>query len=87
MKPVVDNRDMCGALSIICSALITNLMCRDGMIAYINLFQFIMTIAAFIFFISIALFWITQKIVCIANKKAKRKATDKVSSKSNNTIK
>lgn len=86
MKPVIDNRDMCGVLSLICAVLITNIICRDGMIVYVNMVQFSFTIMAFIFFIWIAIFWTTQKILYIANRKnKKRKATDKVSDNSNNS--
>lgn len=77
-KPMLDNRDMCGIMCIICSVLITYFLFINGFIIYYTRIQLAGIIASVIFTIFIVLFWTTQKIVRICYKRAKRKATDKV---------
>ena len=85
-KPFLNNRDMCGFMCIICAALITSLMFTQ--VVYYSKWQFYGTIVSFIFFIFLALFWTTQKIVRFCNRRAKRKAQDnKVKDLNKNTIK
>ena len=87
-KPMLDNRDMCGFMYIICAALITYLMVISGQIVYYSKFQLCGIVVSLIFLISIALFWTTQKIVCFCNRWAKRKAHDnKVKDLNKNSIK
>ena len=78
-KPFVDNRDMCGVLCIICSALITYLLCDKSVIIWSNKAQLATVVTALIFFIAFMLFWLTQKIVRTCHIRAKRKADNKVS--------
>ncbi|MCI8955598.1 MAG: hypothetical protein HFG29_01260 [Eubacterium sp.] len=75
-KPMLDNRDMCGFMCIICAALITYLVFTSCKVVYYSRWQFCGSIISFIFLVSIALFWTTQKIVCFCNKRTKRKAHD-----------
>ena len=71
-KPMLDNRDMCGGLCIVCAALIAYILSEH--IPYADEFQFNGTIVCIIAVISVILFWITQKIVWFCYKRAKRKA-------------
>lgn len=77
-KPMLDYRDMCGFMCIICAALITYLMFTGWNVVYYSRWQFYGSIISFVFLISIALFWTTQTIIRFCNIRAKRKATDKV---------
>lgn len=77
-KPMLDNRDMCGFMCIICAALITYLIFSNGQVPHYSKIQLGGAIVCLIFIISVALFWTTQKIVRFCYKRAKRKATDKV---------
>lgn len=77
-KPFLDNRDMCGFMCVICAALITYLFFTNGLVIYHSRWQLAGTIVSLIFLIFMVLFWTTQKIVRFCNRRAKRKATDKV---------
>ena len=76
-KQLFNNRDMCGFLCIICSALITYILAANGWISE-SLVGMASSIICFIAVISFCLFWITQKIVQFCYRKAKRKADTKV---------
>lgn len=70
------------------AALITYLFFSNGFVIYYSRWQLGGTIVSFIFFISLALFWTTQKIVRFCNRRAKRKAHDnKVKDLNKNSIK
>lgn len=87
-KPMLDNRDMCGFMCIICAALITYLIFTSYKVVYHSRWQFYGSIISFIFLLSIALFWTTQKIVCFCYGRVKRKAHDnKVKDLNKNSIK
>ena len=75
-KPMLDNRDMCGLMCIICAALITYLMFAAGLVVCHTKLQLVGTVVSFIFVIAVALFWITQKIVQFCHVRTKRKAQD-----------
>ena len=77
-EPLLDNRDMCALMCIVCSALITYLMYANGKIICDNAIQLIITVVALVHFIWLGLFILTQKIVKICHIKAKRKADNKV---------
>lgn len=77
-QPMLDNRDMCGAMCVVCAALITYLMCEKGKIVYVGGIQFYGSIISSILLITLILFWITQKIVMFCFKRAKRKADIRV---------
>lgn len=76
-KPLLDNRDMCGFMCIICAALITYIMSDNGLLSE-SLIGMIGSIICFIAMISFCLFWATQKIVQFCYRNAKRKADTKV---------
>lgn len=73
-KPMLDNRDMCAFMCIICAALITYILSEK--IPYNDSVQFYGTIVCIIASMSLALFWLTQKIVRHCHIRAKRKARD-----------
>lgn len=75
-KPMLDYRDMCGIMCIICAVLITYLLFTNGFIIYYSRIQLAGIIVSVIFAIFIVLFWTTQKIVRFCYKRAKRKAQD-----------
>lgn len=87
-KPMLDNRDMCGFVCVICAALITYLVFTSCKVVYYSRWQFHGSIISFIFLISVALFWTTQKIVGFRYGRTKRKAHDnKVKDLNKNSIK
>lgn len=87
-EPMLDDRDMCGFMCIVCAALITYLFFTNGFVIYHSRWQLGGTIVSFIFLESVVLFWTTQKIVRFCNRRAKRKAHDnKVKDLNKNSIK
>lgn len=76
-KPLLDNRDMCGFMCVICAALITYIMSDNGLLSE-SLIGMIGSVICFIAMISFCLFFVTQKIVRLCVIRAKRKADTKV---------
>lgn len=72
-KPMFDNRDMCGFMCIICAALITYILHSVHFFVCENNAQVVIITVASVFYISLTLIWITQKIVYICYIRAKRK--------------
>ena len=77
-KPFMDNRDFVLILCIICSALITYLLCDKNVISYDDNAQLAAVVATLTFFMALSMFWVTQKIVRNCYIRAKRKADNKV---------
>ena len=69
-KPLFDNRDMCALLAVICGALATYILYTSGQIVCYSRFQLAGAVISTIFAIAVVLFWATQKIVRLCNKKA-----------------
>lgn len=74
-KPMLDYRDMCLLLCIICAALITYILSTHEWFADDSI-GLAGSVVCFVLAISVSLYWLTQKIVCICYQRAKRKATE-----------
>ncbi|MFQ9515354.1 MAG: hypothetical protein ACLRZ9_05960 [Eubacterium sp.] len=64
-------------LVIICSALITWILAETGWISWENNLQKIITIVAYIFYITISIYWICSKLVKISRKEKSLPQTSK----------
>lgn len=73
-KPLIDQRDMTGFMSIIIAFQWIDSMILRGMITFTNKGQIIAGVVFLSAFIAAGIFWISQKILCVVNKKTKRKS-------------
>jgi hypothetical protein len=75
-KPLLDNRDMVAILSIICSALVTYLLCDKGVFSWETERELAGIVLGMMVLGVIVFYWIPQKIVRTCYLQAKRKAQD-----------
>lgn len=74
-EPLLDNKDMCALMCIICASLITYLLFDKGVVAVRGgLITYVLVILLLVNVIADLLIWVTQKIVRACYVRAKRKA-------------